>query len=206
MPYFCFFLLFLLSACGDTNNLSLTKQDFIEKLFEGHPNEGPFQMRYSLRTVLFSKEVISLFGETDLYSGLPHGSGFYEGKTYCKINGKYQEITLNDFFTTSDQKEFLRQYCEKTLKTQPSSYFSGNAPLRTDLKISDINTFVIDGSCLIIIFQPYAVSNYVDGPFVVRIPFDDLKRYWNLKNPLALLLPLRNFISSWEKENTNYQP
>lgn len=202
MQYFLFFVLFLLSACGDSSkNLSTFKQDFIERLFDGNVDEGPFQMRYSLRTVLFSKEVISLFGEIDLYTNLPHSYGRYEGKTYCKINSKYQEITLDDLFTTPAQKEFLRLYCENDLKKQSCNYFTDKAPLRANLEAKDLDTFVVDDRFLILIFQPYSVGNYVDGPFFVKIPFEDLKGHWNSKNPLASLLPLNEFISSWDLSN-----
>lgn len=158
-------------------------------------------MRYSLRTVLVSKELISLFGEVSLYTHLPHGHGDYEGKTYCKINNRFKEIFLDDIFTTSEQKEFLRSYCEKNLQQQPRTYFSGSKPLCKHLEINDIKTFVLDDRFLILIFQPYCAGNYVDGPVVVKIPYDELKDRWDPENPIALIIPITHFTSSWDKEN-----
>lgn len=197
----CLFLTVLAGCSNDNPDPTATKTDFINTIFDSGIDEGPFAMHYSLRTVLFSREIISLFGHTDVYTHLPHSWGRYEGKTYCKINGKFKEISLNDIFTTSDQKEFLRSYCENNLKQRSYWYFADDYPLRLHLDVNDINTFVVDDKSLIIIFSPYCVGNYVDGPHYIQIPYEELKGHWNPKNPLTALLPLTAFTSSWDAEN-----
>src|SRR5262249_33741108 len=103
---FAFYLLtILLAGCSnDSRDPSSTKKDFIQAIFKSNINDAPFAMSYSLRTVLYSKEVVSLFGHTDIYTHLPHSWGHYEGKTYCKTNGHFKEISLNDIFSTPQQK------------------------------------------------------------------------------------------------------
>jgi hypothetical protein len=199
---FCF-LVALLTGCNnnDSRDPSSTKKNFIQALFESDIGDGPFAMSYSLKTVLYSKTVISLFGHTDVYTYLPHSCGYYEGKTYCKISGRFKEIALSDLFATPQQKEFLRAYCENNLKQRSHGYFDQKDPLRDHLDENDIHTFVVDERSLIIIFSPYCVGNYVDGPHFIQIPYEALRAHWNPQNPLAKLLPITTFVSSWDFEN-----
>lgn len=144
-------------------------------------------MHYSMKTVFFSKDLISLFGEINVYDCMPHGWKRYEGKTYVKIKGQFKEIDLSDLFTSSSQKKFLRRYCENCLKNDSMTYFGGENPLEEELDPEKIRTFVIDDQFLTIIFQPYVAVSSADGPFVVKIPFDHLKGQWDSGN---ILLPL----------------
>lgn len=200
-------LIIILTGCSsdNKNDPSTTKADFISSIFDSEIEGAPFAMHYSLRTVLFSDEIISLFGHTDVYTHLPHSFGHYEGKTYCKIDGKFNEIFLSDIFTTPKQKEFLRNYCENNLKQRSYCYFADDYPLRLQLEIKDIHTFVVDEKSIIIIFSPYVVGNYVDGPHVIQISYEELKEHWNPKNPIVSLLPLTSFTSSWDENNFYWQ-
>jgi hypothetical protein len=72
-------LLFSLASCSsDTqkgfNNIEEIKKDFITTLLtESQLDEGPFHMDYSLRSILFSDNVVSLFGEIFVHAHMPHG-------------------------------------------------------------------------------------------------------------------------------------
>jgi len=211
-------LLITLSGCQNSenkkalDNLNFIKEDFIFSIFEENVDESPFHINYAFRTVFFSKELISCFGAINVYDHLPHGWGCYEGKTFCKINGRFKQITLNDLFTTPKQKEFLRSYCEDSLKNTNKqsgcTYFSGEDPLYTSLDYNRIRTFVIDDQFLIIIFQPYSVGGYGDGPFFVKIPYDILSDQWDPANPLISALSnaiaSQAYSSSWEEESGFY--
>lgn len=198
----------LFSGCQDDakqlNDLNSIKREFIQSIFEENFDESPFSINYSLRTVFFSADLISLFGNIFVYNHLPHGWSNYEGKTFYKTNGKFEEITLKDLFTTPEQQEFLRIYCESSLKRETSSYFSGKNALTATLDPQLIQTFVVDDQFLIIIFQPYSVGGGSDGPVHVKIPYMDLQGKWNPKNPLIPILNKvllsKEFTSSWDKE------
>jgi len=172
-------------------DLNSIKKYFLLSILQEEPEESPFHINYSLRTVFFSKDVVSLFGEIHVYEHLPHAWTRYEGKTFFKIHGKFQEVKLGDLFPTSRQKEFLRKYCEDDLKTQPVSYFFGDNPLHKALKQEDIRLFVLDGKFLIIFFQPYKVGGFGDGPSHVKIPYEELKK----EHPSHLLLSLINTVT-----------
>jgi len=130
------FLLLIFTACSsDSNkrldNIEKIKKDFIATtLTENVLHEGPFQMNYHLRAILFSDNVVSLMGDVFVFAHLPHGWTRYQGKTYIKTNGSFKEITLNDLFPQPNQKEFLRSYCENFFKHYDDcSYFQGADPL-----------------------------------------------------------------------------
>jgi len=185
------------------NDLSSLKKQFIQQIStDSDIEEGPFSFNYEFRTVFFSNAVISLFGELTVHDRLPHGWKQYEGKTLYKATDQWKEVSLEDIFPTPENKEFLRSMCEKILKKDPLSYFSGNTPLCETLKYEDIYTFVVDDQHLIIVFQPYVVGSGADGPFVVKIPIDTLKRVWADSHMFCLQLSKsiesRSFLSSWD--------
>jgi len=203
------FLLLIFTACSsDSNkefdNLEEIKKDFIATILtESVLDEGPFQMSYHLRAILFSDNVVSLMGDVFVFNHLPHGWIRYEGKTYVKINDSFKEITLNDLFPESSQKEFLRRYCEKFLKNDHNcNYFQGDDPLREHLDQELMKVFVVDHESLILVFQPYAVGGFADGPFTVKISFTELIGKWQAGNVLEKQLPItKNFLSSWDQNN-----
>jgi hypothetical protein len=207
-PRFLFFAAILMSLCGCQNGdepldkLGDLKKAFIHAVFDLEVGDGPFDFKYSLKTVFFSKDVVSLFGKFDEYTHLPHGRVNYEGKTFCKLNGRFKEITLDELFTTNEQKEFLRSYCEKDLKSQKASYFFGENASCAKLEHRDIRTFVIDDHGLIVIFQPYVGGGYADGPFFVKIPYEHCKHRWNTTNRLSSVfdqvIASKSFIATWD--------
>lgn len=204
-----FFLFLILTACSSDSNKKLDnieeiKKDFIATILtESVLDEGPFQMNYHLRAILFSDNVVSLMGDIFVFAHLPHGWNRYEGKTYVKTNASFKEIGLNDLFPQSTQKEFLRRYCENFFKYHDDgSYFRGADPLCDRLDQELIKTFVVDHESLILLFQPYSVGGLADVPFTVKIPFTELIGKWQAGNPLEKHLPItKNFLSSWDKDN-----
>lgn len=202
-------LLLICTACSsDTDkgfhNLEDLKKDFISTILrESILDEGPFQMNYHLRTILFSDNIVSLMGDLFVYDHLPHGWTCYEGKTYVKINDSFKEIALNDLFPQPSQKELLRSYCENFFKHHgDGNYFHGTDPLCNHLNQEQIKTFVVDHESLILVFQPYTVGGCADVPFTVKIPFTELIGKWQAGNPLEMHLPItKNFLSSLDKNN-----
>lgn len=95
-------LLLIFTACStneEFKNLEEVKKDFIATILtESVLDEGPFQMNYHLRAILFSDNVVSLMGEVLIIAHLPHGWRQYEGKIYAKINEVFKSITLDDLF------------------------------------------------------------------------------------------------------------
>jgi len=167
-------------------------------------DEGPFHMDYNLRSILFSDDIVSLFGSVFVHAHMPHGWIRYETKTFVKESGTFREITLNDLFPQASQKEFLRRYCEDFFKHRCDncSYVQGPEPLRDYLELGLIKLFAVNHASLIIIFQPYGVGGFADGPFYVKIPFTELMGKWQPENPIEKHHPItKNFLSSWEEND-----
>lgn len=201
-----FFPVFLccLVGCGKNDDIDLNaeKNHFLNRIFEGELDDGPFFLNYSIRTVFFSKEVICFFGEFTRYTSFPHDSKYYEGKTFCRINGKFRPITFDDLFSTAEQKEFVRKYCEDMLKASSLGYFGEDSPLCDKLNLKDIQTFLVHEHFLVIVFQRYVVAGLYDYPTILKIPYNTLKGHFNPHNILTPLLEKtvasKSFISSWE--------
>lgn len=204
-----FLLVLFLVGCENKDSimddLNSVKKHFLETISISEVEEGPFRMNYDLKTVFFSQDVISLFGEISVYEHLPHSWRCYEGKTYVKINGKFKPIVLSDLFSTARQQEFLTNFCEKNLKDNSIGYFSKIDPLKVKLEFKDLNTFVIDDQFLMVIFQPYVVGGGEDGPFMVKVSFEQLKNHWNPNNLLFPVLQKvihsTNFITTFDENS-----
>jgi hypothetical protein len=207
---YCPLILFLLCGlvgCGkkseiDFDDLNSMKGDFLNRVFEGELEDGPFFLNYTMSTVFFSKDLISIFGEFTRYTNFPHDSKRYEGKTFCRVNGKFREIRFDDLFSTAEQKEFIRKYCEDTLKDQAIGYFGEDPPLRDSVELTEIQSFLIHESFLVIVFQRYVVDGLNDYPTTLNIPYIILKDHINPSNPLIPILKQtvasKAFISSWK--------
>jgi hypothetical protein len=206
IPFFFFLFHFAPIYFAETicDHLDNVKNKFVNDIFQENEDESPFRLDYALRTVFFSKKVISCFGVLNVYNHLPHGWMLYEGKTLCKINGDQKEIHFDDLFDTPVRKEIVRNFCEKLLKNDSTSYFFGEGALKTYLKLDDIQTFVIDDECLRIIVQPYSVRGLYDGPYVISIPYKELSTMWNPSNPFVKVLfdviASKEYTSSWNEE------
>ncbi len=88
LEIFILLTLILLSSCQqqetnpvETDDLTSLKNQFLNTIYAADVDEGPFHFNYKFRTVFFSKEVISLFGQLSVHDRMPHGWKSYEGKT-----------------------------------------------------------------------------------------------------------------------------
>jgi len=207
----CYLIVVLLTSCqqqdiksNTMNDLSGFRSEFFKKALSSNIEEAPFGFNYSLRTIFFSKNVVSLFAELTVQDRLPHGKKQYEGKTFYKSGDQWRELHLGELFHTQDQKETLRKACENGLKNISLSYFSGNPPLRTTLAYDDIDTFVIDSHHLIIVFQPYSVGGRIDTPFTIKIPLTSIQSYGKESHSIFSLLAKTVesdlYISCWDSE------
>lgn len=206
-PWFSLFLLGVLAGCETSgeiqvDDLNTEKHKFIDRVFEGNLDDGPFLLDYSLKSVFLSGDIISLFGEFTRYTAFPHDTKRYEGKTFCRVNGKFQLVSLHDLFKTAEQKEFLRKFCEDILKGGPVGYFDGDPPLLEHLDPEKLEVFLIHEHFLVIVFQRYAVAGLEDYPTTIKIPYTTLKGHINPDHPLIPLLEKtvssKSFVSSWE--------
>lgn len=177
------------------DDLNSLKQEFIASILEADVNESPFDLYYTFRTVFFSNDIVSFFGEANVYDQDSNWE-FYEAKTYFKDNGKFTALTINDLFSTPQQKDFLKSYIEKVAK---ANQVESCDPVDQNYTQS----FTLREKALLVILQPK--SGVCDRqPMIVSIPFDTLAGQWNPENPIARTLPQvlqsKSYTSSWDED------
>jgi hypothetical protein len=181
-------LLPLLAVCpkAHSDGLDAIRRNFLENVLKADKEEGPFNLHVRMETTFCSPDIISVREELNEYVGLPHGRSWYHGRAFCRVEGQFRELAFEDLFKTSEQREWLCSYCESELREQPCSYLGGSNPLCTSLDFAALSSFIVDDHFFTILFQPYVVGGWADGPFVVTIPHEQLRRRWADDNPLAL--------------------
>lgn len=182
------------------DDLNALKQEFIASILQADVNESPFDLFYTFRTVFFSNEIVSFFGEANVYDQDSNWA-YFEAKTYYKNNGKFTPITLNDLFSTPQQKDFLKNYIEKVAKANKVESCS---PIDQNY----LQSFALREKSLLVVLQP-KVGVCDRDPMIVSIPFDSLKDLWNVENPIAKALPQvlesKSFTSSWDEEQIFFE-
>lgn len=183
------------STTKQQKDISSLKEDFIAKSFKGNTKESPYELNYSLKTVFYSPEIISLLEETNLYDSSTGDKEFFQGKTFYKSNDKFIEAKLSDLFNTNTQKEFLT-------KTIANSVKKGNGTLCEPLDQNYDQSFLLNDSSLILILQP--TEKCEDRPHFIGIDYNKLKEEWNPSSPLARLLPealqSKSYTTNWDEE------
>lgn len=177
------------------DDLNALKQEFITSILEANVDESPFDLYYTFRTVFFSNEIVSFFGEANVYDQDSNWE-FFEARTYYKNNGKFTPITLNDLFVTAQQKDFLKGYLEKVLT---ANQVDSCNPIEQNY----LQSFTLRDKSLLVILQP-KMGVCDKEPLIVSIPFETLKDQWKPDNPIANTLPQvlesKLYTSGWDEE------
>ncbi len=152
------------------------------------------QVSYILTPTYASPRLVSVFGELHEYSGLPHGRTRYSAYNYRRDEKELHEVTLKDLFSPDKNfADFIVDYCTSTLKTEKIGYTDDLFP---EFKPEDLHVFTLSKNGLTIIFRPYHVGGWADGPYSITIPFQTLMPYIRPNGPLDELIEkavVRNF-------------
>lgn len=175
-------------------DLNALKQEFISSILEANVNESPFDFYYVFRTVFFSDNIVSFFGEANVYGD--SNWSFFEAKSYYKNNGKFTPITLNDLFSTSAQKEFLKTSIDNAIA-------ANKVDACTPIEQNYQQSFTLREKSLLVVLQPKA-GVCEREPMIVSISFESLKEHWNPENPIARALPQildsKSYTVSWDED------
>lgn len=108
------------------------------------------------------------------YTGGAHPNPITLSSLYDLKQGK--ELELKDLFRPgTPYLQTIADICRKDLKkrelgSDEAWQNKGSAPTKTNYQ-----SFYIDGKTLTIVFGPYQVASYAEGPVLVSIPYADLK-------------------------------
>ncbi len=171
------------TATEDHFNFFTTQANSLDHIEE----DGP-EFSYALFPVYQTSNLISIYGYA-FQVRYSHGSISYEGKTYWQNGNEIIELTLNDLFVKgSGYRQFLLQYCENHFKASGYGYYSSLKEMLPELYSEDLDIFVLTKQGLMIVFRPYRVGGWADGPDTLLIPYIKLKEFIDAFGPLQTIL------------------
>jgi hypothetical protein len=157
-------------------------QGIFDEYFDG-PNH---HLEYRLLPTFYSDDLISLYGCCFRYYSAPHGSIRHEGRTFWMKGTVIRELDLDDLFIQdSTYTNFIIDYCVGILKATGTGYYTPDHPVIPEIKPFDIRTFVLSEKGLVVIFQPFVVETWTEGPSYVVIPYADLTPFIQPEGPLG---------------------
>lgn len=173
-----------------TNNLDTEFEQYVaeeekefvsfcdETLENWTPDFGSLYRESSYEIQYFNQYAISILGFHSEYGGGAHGNIFYTVSNYELTEEGYKEISIADFFLASKKKEALNHlssYLIQSLEIMEAEWIVvGDI---TSFDENDLQVFCFNSKNLMFQFAPYVVGPYVQGPFMVQVPFQDLEQY-----------------------------
>jgi len=149
------------------------------------------EFRFKLTPAYASSHLISLFGETNRFSGIPHGSSRYLSLNFFWDGRKVTQVALGQMVHFSEEfSAFLSSYCTRFLKKNQIGYFSDidNFSSTIRIQLDDCDVVTLSESGLTITFQPYKVGGWADGPYSVKVPFEELSNFIIADGPISYLI------------------
>ena len=155
------------------------------------PHNGDFGgcfFEYNLYPVFVLPNVISIYGFEFQARDCPHGWTRYESKNFWRLNDRIIEFELADLFLKEcDWQSFLLKYCRDYFIQTGYGYY-GDDTCFPELEKEDLNIFVLCERALVIIFRSYRIGGWADGPHIVAVPYEKLKKYINPNGPMKEIL------------------
>lgn len=140
---------------------------------------------FDLFPAYFSSNLISIYGYELQQRACPHGWTHYYGKNFWKKGTTIREIALSHIFIQeSDWCNFLLSYCDTYFKNTEYGYYKTDYGITPELEPKDLDTFILTEKGLMIIFQPYRVWGWADGPSSITIPYENIKGFIDPNGPL----------------------
>jgi len=175
------------------NHISTLERNFVNEIVDRYDHgefdeyyDGPSRnLDYRLIPTYYSEDLISLYGCCFRYYAHPHGCIRYEGRTFWEKDHAIRELALDELFIQdSGYTSFIIGYCEAVLKATGAGYYTPDYPIVPVITPFDIRTFILTKKGMTIIFQPFIVGTWTEGPDYVVIPYEDLKPFIRPQGPL----------------------
>ncbi len=133
----------------DTITASYSYETYMDKLFENN-------------------SFIIMILDNSSYTGGAHG--IYYSISYVFDKKANKQISLNDIFYDKDTTNIKNLIIDKLKKT---GYYEN---VYTEVYIS--NDFYFDNKYFYFFYNPYDIAPYAAGPVEVKIPFEEIKKYF----------------------------
>ena len=131
-----------------------------------------FDCQKSVSIKHFSKKLISLALEYDIYSGGAHGIYGIDTINVIEQDGTVEQLILLDLFTKDRDLSVLCDLIKVDLSNQEGA---DSIPEDNKMVIKMLNNFFITESGITFYFGPYLLGSYAAGDFEVTLSWDQLK-------------------------------
>jgi hypothetical protein len=150
--------------------------------------EGDCELSLQFFPTYYSSNLLSVFVEEGRIRG-DRGGCSYGGRTFWRKQGVVIEVELHNLFLQEKKPlEFIAEYCENNLRKSKYGYYYYDDYDPPALSPFAISTFVVTAQGIMIVFSPYTVGGWADGPHVLTIPFADLHDLIDGSGPLGEFL------------------
>lgn len=148
------------------------------------PEIPPWSMTYQCSLKYYSDRIISLLVENYAYTGGAHGNTGYRSLNFRVHPEDAELLGYKDLFLPgSPWLKALSDRCMADLREQEAQWVLDGTV--TGFTEEDLRVFLITPRGLRIIFVPYQVGPYSNGPHDVLIPYESLANFIDPEGPLA---------------------
>lgn len=132
-------------------------------------------------------DLISVYFARSTYEGGVHPNFEYVSHAFGIVNGKAKQLALADLFVKArDPYAVLSPIALPKLKAKGASSVTSGEIKRLDKTV--LRAWVLTPRAITLLFEPYAVASYAEGPYEIKIPLRDMADNWNTVGPLRGLL------------------
>jgi hypothetical protein len=132
-------------------------------------------------------DLISVFFARSTYHGGVHPNFEYVSHAFGIVNAKAKLLALADLFDVGkDPYATLSPVALPKLKARGASSVTSGEIKRLDKKT--LRAWVVTPRAITLLFEPYAVASYAEGPYEIKIEFRELADAWDDKGPIRSLL------------------
>jgi len=137
---------------------------------------------------LADPELISVYFDTEEYSGGAHPNQNYVAYTFGIVRGRPAAVTLQDLFRPGvDGPRTASDLLMARLRGNPDATFIRDGTVQS-IDPAVASEFVVTPTAIVFLLPPYAVGAYVNGSFVVKIPFGGFGGRLDARGPLRPVL------------------
>lgn len=154
-------------------------QHFAKEYFsEGNESPAEWYHEASPTISIASDSVISMIWYQYDYSGGAHPNRFYTGLTVMS-SGKNSASVMEfkDLFIDESSELIFRTTVLSSLVEQARQNRIGEASEMLSLTREQCADFVLTPSGIAFMFEPYAVGSYVEGEYMVKMKWSELRQY-----------------------------
>lgn len=148
---------------------------------------GAYSQEITPVVAIARPDLISVYFIRYEYTGGAHPNTDYPAQTFGIVDGKPKQLTLRNLFGKAhDPYGSLTTIALPELKIRNASSVTNGDIKRLSPKV--LRNWAVTPGGITLLFAPYDVASYAEGPFLVKCSFQKLVEYLDNNGPLKSLL------------------